>query len=177
VRCVGIDPSLQHTGLSDGVHTWTVDSAGEQKDSLAQRWDRLNRLRSLITAVGTPDLVVIEGTYASRFGHMHDRSGLWWLVVADLMQRRVPLAAVPPKTLKLYACGSGNAGKDDMQLAALERLPRVDLGERKAGRADRADALWLAAIGYDHLGAPLCGLPDRQRAAMAGVEWPQVAVR
>ena len=37
-----------------------------------------------------------------------------------------------------------------------------------------ADALVLAAMGADHLGCPLVGVPQAHRAVLAGIRWPEI---
>lgn len=169
---IGIDLSLTATGLSDGRTTWRVRSTGKADDDLQRRHSRQRRLvmdildRALLAA-----LVVIEQpAYSRQAGHQHDRSGAWWAVVDALLSAGVAVAEVPPTTLKLYATGRGNADKGAMIESATRRLPDVQTD----GDADRADALWLAAAGLDHLDQPLCLLPAVHRAALAKVRWPEV---
>lgn len=169
-RVVGLDLSLTGTGMSDGERTWLVRSSGKADASLPMRVRRLGGLRGeVLAACDGAGLVVIEQPAFSRqTGHMHDRSGLWWLVVADLHDRGVPVAEVAPTALKLFATGKGNASKSQVVDATARRLPGIDTGADD----NRCDALWLAAMGLEHLGCPLVELPAAQRAAVRRVAWP-----
>lgn len=84
---------------------------------------------------------------ASKFGHPHDRSGLWWLVVAQL---QVPVMEVPPSIRMKYATGKGQAQKDDVLTFVLRRYPEIEFRGN-----DQADALVLAAIGRRVMQAPI----------------------
>lgn len=152
---VGIDTSLTSTGivmLGDGVvRTESIRSSGKKDDSL---WERKCRLRKLAAEIVSfchqvdADLVVIEGpSMASKFGHPHDRAGLWWLVVAQL---QVPIMEVPPSIRMKYATGKGMAQKDDVLTSVLRRYPEIEFRGN-----DQADALVLAAIGRRVMQAPI----------------------
>lgn len=173
---LGLDLSLTSTGLA-----WVVDGAaevsrirstGRKGATLAQRDARLYDLRAQIalTVEGyPPDLVVIEQPAFSRTtGHMHDRSGLWWLVVADLHLAGIRTVEVAPTARAKYATGKGNAGKDEVLAAVVRRYPAVEVTGN-----DEADALILAAMGTRHLGQPIEeSLPKLHLEAMAKVAWP-----
>jgi Holliday junction resolvasome RuvABC endonuclease subunit len=114
-----------------------------------------------------PDLVAVEGpSYASQGSGTWDRAGLWWLVVSSLLAEDIPVAVIPPTTLKKYATGKGNATKPDMRMAAYKRLS-VDLRDD-----NQVDALWLAVAALDHLGHAQAVLPKVQRDCLAKVAWP-----
>lgn len=172
---IGIDPSLTGTGIARVdtddrlvAETWTVTSKGKAGDDLATRRRRLRDLIMAIRrAVHVPDLVLIEApAYSSRTGHMHDRSGLWWLLV-DELALMAPVVEVTAGGVKKYATGKGNAGKDEVLLAVARRYPHVDVRDN-----NQADALVLAAMGADHAGTPLVELPKVHREALAKVAWP-----
>jgi crossover junction endodeoxyribonuclease RuvC len=167
---IGLDLSLTATGISDGHETWLVRSKGYATDSLTERARRLELLAVGILDVCQADLVVVEAPAFSRQnGHMHDRSGLWWLVVSELIRSPwTQVAEVTPTALKRYATGKGNASKGAMIDATARRFPNVDTGADD----NRCDALWLAAMGHDHLGQPLIAMPATHRAALDSVRWP-----
>jgi crossover junction endodeoxyribonuclease RuvC len=135
---------------------------------------RLRRIRDhIINSISfRAALVVIEQPAFSRqTGHMHDRSGLWWLVVNELHSYEFPVVEVTPGSLKKYATGSGTATKHAVVDATARRFPDIDT----AADDNRCDALWLAAMGYDHLGHPIVTVPAAHRAALAKVQWGDVA--
>lgn len=174
-RILGIDPSLTATGLAlidteDRIvpDTWVITSKGKTSDTLAQRQSRLDRIAHGVTVLDA-DLAVIETpAHNQTTGHHHDRSGLWWLIVGGLLARDIPVVEVATTTVKKYATGKGNAPKDAVLLAVARRFPHVDIPDNNA-----ADALVLAALGYDHLtGQPLVDLPQANRYALDAVAWP-----
>lgn len=166
---IGLDLSLTGTGMSDGETTWLIRSTGKKADDLPTRTGRLRKIRAeVITRCEGAEMVVVEGpTYMTSTGHMHDRSGLWWLVVMALQHRGISVAEVSPPTLKKYATGRGNAKKGEIVEAATRRLPHVQTG----GDDNRADALWLHAMGLDHL-TGLNVVPEAHRVALTAVRWP-----
>lgn len=170
---IGLDLSLTGTGMSDGHETWLIRSSGKVDATLAERHARLDLvLNNVVYYMGEEwptSLIVVEGpAFASKTGHMHDRSGLWWRVVGGLIADGYPVAEVPPTVLKKYACSKGNASKGMMMDAAARRFPNVDT----AGDDNRADALWLAAMGHDYLGVPLVTMPALNRSSLDSVRWP-----
>lgn len=155
---VGIDPSLTSTGVAvihpeHGVHLHRIRSKGAKTATLAERSIRLNDLAgNVLHWCDGADLVVIESpAYSNSLGSMHDRSGLWWLLVRELQHYRdISVLEVPPTTRAKYATGRGNAGKDEVLAAVIRRHPTLDITGN-----DVADALTLAAIGTRLLHWPL----------------------
>ena len=174
---VGIDLSLQSTGLAaihpDGAtYVKRVTSKGSTKDSTAERHIRLLTIGSQVLGFVDQldaELVVIEApSLNSKYGHPHDRSGLWWMVAGAILARGIPLASAPPMCRAKYATGKGNAGKDDVLTHVVRRYPSV-----MVSRNDEADALVLAAMGARHLGRPVeDSLPVAHISGLDGVEWP-----
>lgn len=173
---IGLDLSLTATGLAvidgyNGSGTGSTQVVSAERGQTGHR--RLAYLSGYILGVAEGyeeiPLVVVEGpsfgSTAGQRGH-HERAGLWWLVTQQLWQARIPTAVVPPASLKRFATGKGNANKDQVLLATARRFPYF------VGGNDEADALWLAAMGADHLGHPIVAMPEAHRAALAGVTWP-----
>lgn len=167
---LGLDLSLASTGMAlvdgDGYSTMRVKppagAAGHQRMNwlVEHIWDH----------AGRPALVLVEGpSFASRstgqMGH-HERAGLWWLVTNRLYNAGLSVVVVSPSSLKRYATGKGNAGKDDVMREVVRRYPAFNGGN------DEADALVLAAMGADQLGQPVVTMPAGHRVALLGVEWP-----
>ena len=173
----GIDPSLTSTGIAmanpQGAHfTGQVESVGHDGDSLGQRHDRLWAIADkVILHVMGSDLIVIEGpSLNSKFGHPHDRSGLWWMVVSRLMHSGLTVIEVPPPNRMQYATGKGQAKKDVVLAAAIRRYPDWDITGN-----DVADSVILCAMGCRYLGQPLEeSLPATHLKAMDKVRWPQL---
>jgi crossover junction endodeoxyribonuclease RuvC len=174
VTVIGIDLSLTATGMSDGASTWLVKSSGHKGDDLAERHERLATIAARVeddVRQRAAELVVIEQPAFSRTtGHMHDRSGLWWLVVHRLRVAGFQVVEVAPTALKKYATGKGNANKGAVIDATARRFPDIDT----AADDNRCDALWLAAMGLDWItGAGV--VPAAQRDGLTKVAWPQAA--
>lgn len=171
---VGIDLSLTATGIAHAYTgaavVETITSIGKAGATLADRAARLDHLTTTILEnLGNAQLVVIEGPAYSRSNPgMHDRSGLWWLVVDALRHRAYPTAVVTPTGRAKYATGKGNAGKDQVLLAVARRYPDVEVTNN-----NEADALVLAAMGARHLGHALeHDLPKTHLTAMDAAAWP-----
>jgi len=177
---VGLDLSLTATGIATPAGASTITSSGRADATLRVQWARL------ADTVGRVSLAVAEhGVSRSGDGHAlvvveapslgqqrqrgtHDRSGLWWLVVDELLSAGHLVVEVPPASVKKYATGSGSANKGAMADAAARRIPDVHTG----GDDNAVDALWLRAMGCDHLGQPLAAVPASHRTALANVAWP-----
>jgi crossover junction endodeoxyribonuclease RuvC len=174
MRIIGIDASLTGTGISDGHSTWLIGSPAAGM-SLSARRARIKTTAERILTTADPrgaDLVVIElpafGGASGRGSMVLERSGLYWRLIESIIEGYgVPVVEVVTSQLKLYATGKGNAGKGLMIDAAARRLPDVVTGADD----NRVDALWLAAMGYDHAGQPLCALPTLQRKVLERVTW------
>lgn len=178
MRTIGIDPSMTATGvaiINTGpplvVETHTVTSKGAATATLAHRWGRLATLAHEVRALAAgADLVVIEApAYDSRTGQQHDRSGLWWAIVSQLIGV-TDVVEVTTGGLKKYATGTGNAAKDTVLLAVARRYPEVAITDN-----NQSDALILAAMGARWAGHPIDDLPASHLTPMAHVAWPQAA--
>lgn len=170
MRVTGLDLSLASTGWAMVTDRQVEVGRITSKPAGAHLNDRSTRLRTITQRVwnhaAAADLVVIESpTYSGKTtGHMHDRSGLWWLVTARLTGAGIPTIEVELHTLKIFATGKGNTDKDGVLLAAARTFPQVPITGN-----DEADALWLAALGARYLGHPIDPWPrdlprDRARA-------------
>jgi Holliday junction resolvasome RuvABC endonuclease subunit len=173
VRVVGLDLSLTGTGVAvideGGIRTSLIRSKGNAGASLFDRAVRLVELSQRITdLIPERALVVIEQpAYSQTGGSHHDRSGLWWLIVAYLHGTHRTVE-VTPGTLKKYAAGKGTAGKDEMLAAAIRRYPSVAISNNNV-----ADALHLAAMGARHLGQPIEGDTVKIAEAMTVPRWTE----
>lgn len=165
---IGLDLSLVATGIAHMTPVGVVTDLVTANGTGLLRLRRLAfTIRELCTSAA---LVCIEGpAYHQGTGAgYHERAGLHWLVLDRLWKTSTPVAVVGPSVLKQYATGKGNSGKDAMVLAAARRFPTFD------GDNNQADALWLAALGLDHLTGQTV-VPASHRAKLASVNWPTVA--
>jgi crossover junction endodeoxyribonuclease RuvC len=169
----GLDLSLTGTGLAlideGGIHTCLIKSVGKKGDSLAKRAARLAKLAAEIQAF-IPEgahIVIEQPAYSNSMGSMHDRSGLWWLIVGWLHPFH-NVTEVAPGTLKKFATGKGNAGKDEMLAAAIRRYPSAEVTDNNV-----ADAVHLAAMGARYLGHPQEADTVKIAEAMAVPRWSE----
>ena len=175
LRIIGLDLSLTSTGIAGRGWTDRVRPPGSA-GGLHGALSRMRDIRDTVLGYARgADLVVIEGlAYSRTTGKATERAGLWWMVMEALAARDVPVAVVTPTARARYATGRGNAGKDEVLAAVIRRYPAYLVRGN-----DEADALVLAAMGYDHVGQPLVQLrgqlPAAHRAALTGVAWPEVA--
>lgn len=174
---VGLDLSLTSTGWAivtvvgaeHVAEVGTISTTGVRAASLCARNARLQGIKRQITGLAHgADLIVIEAPAYSRSNPgMHDRSGLWWIVVAQLTGMGHTVVEVTPSARAKYATGKGNAAKDAVLAAVVRRYPDVDVTGN-----DEADALVLAAMGARALGQPIDQQPGAHLAGMSKVAWP-----
>src|SRR5699024_10782691 len=118
----GSDLSLTRTGVAlarspERVETSSVVSKPPKTgtETLRSRFERMATIATeVLDTVGGAELVGIESpAYGIRnVGKVHDRSGLWWRIVAALEQRGVSVVEVSPPSRMMYATSTGKAGKD-----------------------------------------------------------------
>lgn len=175
----GLDLSLSATGLcriqADGtVEDPTVIATKPGGDDVVKRGARLAVIgRRVVELLEPIDLVVVEApAYSSSTGSMHDRSGLWWLVVHTLLTSGKCVRTVIPQHRAMYATGRGQAGKQEVMAAVIKRYPTVNIVDDNA-----ADALVLAAIGRRWLDQPIeDSLPETHLRVMARLAWQPIGV-
>jgi Holliday junction resolvasome RuvABC endonuclease subunit len=169
---LGLDLSLARTGVAGNAGGGWTDTLRPPTKLAGHRrlaWIEDQILDRFATAV---DLVVVEGpSYGSQAGPVrqsghHERAGLWWLVTHALWARETQVVVMPPASLKRYATGRGNAGKDDVLREVTKRFAWF------TGDNNEADALILAAAGGDWAGTPMVTMPAAHRAAIAALGWP-----
>lgn len=177
LRVVGLDLSLASSGHSNGEVTQVCQTTSDE--SLERRLD--TQVRSAVLFSLHADLVVIEsGAFArgAQSAAAEYLAALRLMVRCRLWRMGIPYAMVPPSTLKAATTGRGNATKDEI-VAAVDERHGTDFAKhpKSAGRYDRADALALAAMGYEHVGQPLpysFPAPPLRAESLAAVKWPEL---
>lgn len=168
-KVLGLDLSLTSPGLAGNGWADTLKPPAKLRGVERMGWIRGAITDRYLTGVA---LVVVEGpsygNQAGQSGH-HERAGLWWLIRYTLHRRAVPVAVVSPASLKMYATGRGNAGKDDVLREVTRRFDWFQ------GDNNAADATILHTMGADHLGHPPVGMPKTNRNALAKCDWPDLA--
>lgn len=114
-RVVGIDQALRNVGvcLNYGGELTTLlfkepDSRGAERLSSLRR-----RIMPHVTA-HTPDLVAIEGYSHGSTGRKFDLGEIGGVLKVELYDLNIPTIVVPPKVLKKFVTGSGDASKQKM---------------------------------------------------------------
>lgn len=173
-RILGLDLSLTGTGWATSVATNGTWEPPKTSSRGCERLDWiLQRLLDLVQdsqGKRIIDLVVLEGySFGSSAAGVRAIGELGGLIRWALWKKRIPYAEVPPKSLKLYATGKGNAGKPEMLVAAMKRLGFEGHDD------NQVDAVWLRQMGLDAYGRSRVDLPAVNRAALAKVAWPGLA--
>ncbi|WP_225840268.1 hypothetical protein [Streptomyces sp. NK08204] len=162
---IALDLSLTCTGIA-GVG-WTDRIRTKLRGD-----ERLAYLETEIASfIRTADMVAMEGPsygHGAMAGH-EELAGLRILVRRYCHRHQLPYAVIPPSSLKLYTAGRGNATKGEVRSAVADRY---GIHTEGAGRYDMADAYGALAAASDWLGQPLADVPARNRAALAGCQWP-----
>jgi len=185
IRVVGLDLSLTGTGVAQiaapppesglwpEIHTHRLASAAAGNALV----DRSVRLRTLAAAVlrlcEHADAVAVEQpAYGASGGSAHDRSGLWWLIVARLTAHGVPTVEIVTQHLKIYATGRGT--KVDKGAVLAETARRYARLVPDLSSHDEADSLNAAALTYHRItGTSLVPLPQTHTRAVTAVRWPE----
>ena len=162
---IGIDPSLTGTGIA-----WGDESEKVLTPSATTIRGQLQRMAIIASRVALRlhpgSVVVMEGPGFSRGGQKghHALAGLWWVLAATVVGAGCTLIEIKPNVLKKFATGKGNADKDLMRAAWLERTG-ADVRDN-----DRVDALWLHQVGLHLVQAPAAlDLPKDQLDAIEGL--------
>lgn len=175
MKVLGLDLSLTSSGVAvvesgtGVVHTESIKTRGKKNDTLRERHERqayiLTRILEVIEEY-TPQYIVIEGpAYSSMVGKVHDRSGLWWIVVFALMNEDYKVSEVPPTNRAQYATGKGRAPKEDVVASVAEHMSVVVKTD------DEADAVVLASMGLRSLGKPSDSIPETNWVSLKKVDW------
>lgn len=125
---IGIDPSLTRTGVSYMLNDTMVTQALVTKGSNGVK--RLFALRKELCDViephlHFPTLCVVEGYSMGmggrQIGRYFDIGELGGMIKMLLYEYGIDTVIVPPKTLKVFATGNGNAKKEEMVDACNEQ--------------------------------------------------------
>jgi crossover junction endodeoxyribonuclease RuvC len=166
VNVLALDVSLTRTGWASAPDRCGVIDTGKLRGV-----ERLAVLADTVREYAQrADLVVIEGyAFASRNSQAHALGEAGGVVRLELHRLSVPVVEVPPKVLKVYAAGVGNASKEQVLVQAVKRLGY------EGSDNNEADALWLWALAVDAYGHPSVAVPKTHRRALPSVRWPKVA--
>lgn len=157
---LALDLSLTGTGVVYDGQPQTITTKLKDEERLGYIADRVNWF--------TPELVILEGlAYGTQTGKAMERAGLHYIVRLQLWYQDIPFVVAPPTTLKKYITGKGNAGKDEVMIAAVKQLPMMEIKNN-----NEADAAVLFAMAKDWYGEALITVPKVNRSALDKIEWP-----
>ncbi len=163
-RIAAFDVSLTATGYATSAGASGVISPPKTMRGM----ERIQWIRAaVLKIVADHDLVVIEGySYGAQGRAILDLAELGGVLRCSLHDRRIAYVEIPPSSLKLFACGKGNAKKDEMLAAAIRKLTYMGSDHNES------DALWLLTMAKSHywLGEP--PLNEAQRRAHEKMQWP-----
>jgi Holliday junction resolvasome RuvABC endonuclease subunit len=169
-RILGLDLSLTATGVA-----WEGGTEVLSFPKL-RGFDRIERINSAIWehfGPGKPSehetVVVIEGYSFGSIGRaVYDIAELGGVTRYLFHERGLRYVEVPPATLKKFATGKGNAGKDEVLAAAIRRFGFA------GSNNNEADAWMLFQMGRAAYCSPPIVPTDYQREALAKIEWPEL---
>lgn len=165
MKIIGIDLSLTSTGIAIWDAGW--DMTTTIKPGALRGVHRLDFIKGAVEHYAyRSHIAVIEGySYGSRNSRQHSIGEAGGLVRHSLWAQNITTVEVPPKTLKKFATGNGNASKQDMIEAAAEKF-------NAEVSSDEADAMWLVAVGITHYLGNRFDLPKVQLSALKKVDFP-----
>lgn len=124
-----------------------------------------------------PDLVVVEGTFSRPGGSDAPLHMLRGVILYYLWATRTPYVDVAPKTLKVWATGSGDAPKRRTNGVdgVLEEVIATYGSLVHVATTDEADAVALLTMGAAAYGQPIAPIPERGRRALKVPRWPDLS--
>lgn len=145
---LGIDPSLSSTGIC------LMSEDGQVIDSLAIKTDKVGPERlsffrqSFINLISMrPGIrVFIEGYSFGSGGKRESMAELGGVIRLTLYDQAIKFIEVPPKTLKKFATGNGNADKIQMGVQLMKEYGL------EYPTSDQTDAFWLCQFGRAYHG-------------------------
>ena len=147
MRIIGIDPSLTGTGvitLNNGkIEDKQLIKTKPTGDDKVKELERLMKIRNDIYMRSDIRLAVMEGIAFSvrNTVALVQLSALNYFIRERLLLRGTPFVICQATTLKKFACGHGNAPKDNMMMEVYKRW-HVTLTDN-----NQNDAFLLAKIG------------------------------
>ena len=158
---LALDMSLTHTG-------WCLDGESGVITSRLRGWDRIAEItQEVFTRTFGVDVVVLEGySYGSKGQAVYQIAELGGIVRYWLYAHGITTVEITPATLKKYATGVGNAGKDAMIAAAIRRF------YFRGSDNNEADAYLLWCFAREAYGGPVAKVPADRAALVHRLSWP-----
>ena len=133
-------------------------------------WDRIADItQEVFTKTFGVDVVVIEGySYGSKGQAVYQIAELGGIVRYWLYSHGITTVEITPSTLKKYATGAGNAGKDAMIAAAIRRF------YFHGSENNEADAYLLWCFAREAYGGAVAQVPADRAALVHRLTWPSI---
>jgi len=164
-RILALDLSLRRTGVCRPDGATSCITTGSLRG--LERIDAIVRNVQELCRCEAAELLVLEGySFGSQGRSVFDIAELGGCVRFLLYRLGIPFVDVPPATLKKYATGRGNCGKDEMIAAAIRRFGFAGCDNNEA------DAYLLWCMARHAYGDPVATVPAVQTAAVGVVAWP-----
>lgn len=179
LTAVGIDLSLDSTGIATLLETRTIKTEPLRDGSLSEWADRIDFVAETVielVELANPGLVVIEkpnhfGNFklgGRQSGNWHERAGLHWRVICELKRLGYTVCQVENSKIRSVLCAHKGAKKPEIL-----SLARRVFSWKSLVNDDEADAYTLCAIGHEWIGNPMPLLPDENRAKIGRPPWEQ----
>lgn len=150
---LGIDQSYTSTGIvvieNDNILLAERFASNKEDTKFYRSWEIKNYIKEVVEKYN-PERVAIEGlAFGMRGDATRDLAGLQFVIVNELMfVHNLEVVVVSPKSLKLFATGSGKAKKKEMIEALPTEVHQLFTEElvikKTKGLDDVTDAYWLA---------------------------------
>jgi len=113
----GLDPSLVGTAVvmidENSIIAEQRLVITDSKEDIESRLLRIVREVSFLRCVPTLETVCIEGlAYLSHSSRLFELAGIHFMLRCKMKECNIPFSVVPPTSLKKFATGKGNCGKD-----------------------------------------------------------------
>ena len=160
---LALDLSLTHTGYCLNGESGSITSRCRGWDRIAEITQQVFRLTFGV------DVVVIEGyAYGAKGQGVYQIAELGGIVRFWLYQHALTTVEITPSTLKKFATGKGNVGKDVMIACAIRRF------FFKGTDNNEADAYLLWCLAREAYGGPIAKVPADQAALAHRLSWPAI---
>lgn len=139
LRVVGIDQALRNVGVCLNYGGKLTALLFKEPNSRgAERLSSLRRRILLHTTAHMPDLVAMEGYSFNSTHRAFDLGEIGGILKVEFHDLKIPVIVIPPKQLKLFVTGDGDASKDKVIKYVAQRYRYLTAND------NIADAIGLA---------------------------------
>lgn len=173
---MGIDQSLTGSGVSiiddKGGEFYYLISTSKIKNTKAPTIDYTRRLVEMTEEVEKiiekhkPDYIAMEGmSYGARGAAIFELGGLSHLLRVMFLRQNVKFVIMPPKTVKKYFTGSGNASKLEIIEEAMKRGANIPffktIKKQRVFDDNVADSYAIACFMKDYINGDASEFEDK----------------